>query len=289
MTLKQLTLLRTRQNGALLLVALAGCTALSDGNGKVSFTTYGEDYIEREIPATDVEDGWRITFDEFLISIGEVSIGEPNAAPAYRMQESMLVSMKSPGDKPVTQFSDVPARAYPNVRYAVLPVTETALLGVGATAEQKARMMRDGQSLYVSGRFTKGSDVKSFAWGFSARTSYENCKADVGGKETPGIVVTKGVTESVQLTIHGDHLFYDDLRDPNAKLRVDAIASADTDGNGDITLAELASVKLASIPSTFGPYGTGSASGIHDLRAFVEALSHTVGHFRGEGDCIPTR
>jgi hypothetical protein len=51
-------------------------------------------------------------------------------------------------------------------------------------------------------------------------------------------------------------------------------------------MEELTRVKLAAIPRENGPYGTGSAAGINDLGAFVTALSRTVGHFRGEGECF---
>ncbi len=54
-----------------------------------------------------------------------------------------------------------------------------------------------------------------------------------------------------------------------------------------LPLEELAAVDLADKTKiTAGTYGTGSASNINDLRAFVEALSRTVGHFRGEGECF---
>jgi hypothetical protein len=49
-----------------------------------------------------------------------------------------------------------------------------------------------------------------------------------------------------------------------------------------VTLDELRAIKLSDI--TVGTYGTGSAD-INDLGAFVEALSQTLGHFRGEGEC----
>ena len=68
---------------------------------------------------------------------------------------------------------------------------------------------------------------------------------------------------------------------------MDNIANADADADGKITLEELAAVDLADKTKiTAGTYGTGSASNINDLRAFVEALSRTVGHFRGEGECL---
>jgi hypothetical protein len=42
-------------------------------------------------------------------------------------------------------------------------------------------------------------------------------------------------------------------------------------------------VKLVDIAE--GTYGTGSASNVNDLKAFVQALTVTIGHFRGEGHC----
>lgn len=54
--------------------------------------------------------------------------------------------------------------------------------------------------------------------------------------------------------------------------------------DGVITLDELAAVQLTSLP--LGQYGTGSAGSVHTLKDFVSALSRTVGHFRGEGECV---
>ncbi|MGE3673147.1 MAG: hypothetical protein AB7K71_25965, partial [Polyangiaceae bacterium] len=88
----------------------------------------------------------------------------------------------------------------------------------------------------------------------------------------------------VQLTIQGDHLFYDDLTAENADLRFNSMAAADTNSDGEVTREELAAVQLFDL--TEGSYGTGSASGVNTLDDFVEALTTTLGHFRGEGHCV---
>ena len=149
-------------------------------------------------------------------------------------------------------------------------------------------MIQGGYSLYVEATATKGAVSKSYKWGFQTATLFDRCKAaNVDGKDgVDGVVVKNGITDTVELTIHGDHLYYDDLQSIDAKVRFDNIAAADVNMDGDITLEELATVKLAAIPKGSGPYGTGSAAGINDLRQFVEALSRTVGHFRGEGECF---
>ena len=276
--------------------ASAACSdsgSSADGKGTVTFTTWGEDFIEKEIPPKDasgeviVEDGWTIRYTKFLLVISDVSVGDPDKEPAARMTTPKLYDMHAPGPKPVVAFSDLPGKAYTHVSYAVAPVTASTELGGGATDADKQLMSQNGYSIYVEGTVTKDATTKSFAWGFTTNTVYDRCEGEVSGKKTEGVIVTNGGNDAVELTIHGDHFFYDDLQSPDAKVRVDTIANADADADGKITLEELGAVQLADaqkVPA--GLYGTGSASNVNDLRAFVEALSRTLGHFRGEGECL---
>lgn len=259
-----------------------------DGRGTVTFTTYGEDYIEQEIPAADVEDGWVITYQRFLVTFHDVSVAEGDSAPVARMAVSKLFNNKVPGDKKIIDFPSVPAKAFDRVSYRIAPAVADTTLGQGATEADKQLMVSNGYAVYVEATATKGAVSKKYKWGFKLDTLYDRCKGEVAGKETDGTVVTNGGTDVIQLTIHGDHLYYDDLQAKEAKVRFDNIAAADANDDGEITLDELAAVKLASFPTdgSKGTYGTGSAAGINDLRAFVEALSRTVGHFRGEGECF---
>jgi hypothetical protein len=272
---------------------LAACSDSSssedgaDGQGTVTFTTYGEDYIEKEIPATAVEDGWSIRYNRFLIVLADVHVGVDGKDPVAKLPVAKLFDMHSPGEKSVVTFPNLPGRPYDHVSYRVSPAPSNVELGQGATDADKAMMIQNGYSMYVEGSATKGALTKSFTWGFTTDTLYDKCKGELAGKETDGVVVTNGGTDSVQLTIHGDHLYYDDLQSPDAKVRFDSIAAADADNDGKVTLDELSKVQLADRTKiTAGPYGTGSASGINDLRTFIEALSRTVGHFRGEGECL---
>ena len=202
------------------------------------------------------------------------------------MPSAKLFDHVAPGVKDVVQFSDIPARAWSRVSYEISPDAAGAELGGGATEDDKALMASGGYSVYVEGEATKEAVKKSFAWGFGVPTLLNDCKGERDGRETEGVIVTNGGADMIELTIHGDHLFYDDLQAANAKLRFNALASADADNSGTITLEELASVKLVDL--TEGTYGTGSAADVNNLRDFVTALSRTVGHFRGEGECFVT-
>ncbi len=266
---------------AALSVAL-GCSSgdADGGSGSVAFSTWGEAYIEQGIPAEEFEDGWSVTFQKFLIVIKDVKVEGAGAIAGGR-----VFDMVKPGVKTVGRLDGIAAKPWPRVSFQIGPIAADDALGEGATEADKALLVSAGASVHDEGTATKGGTSKTFSWTFAVPTLYDRCEGDKDGKTTEGVIVTNGGTDEVQLTIHGDHFFYDDLQASTAKLRFDAIARADADGDGAITLDELAAVRLATIPKEKGPFGTGSAANVNTLRDFVTALSRTLGHYRGEGEC----
>ena len=266
-------------------IGLSGCSSDDEaaGSGNASFNVWGEEYIEQEIPAADVEDGWTIEFTKFLVVIGNISVADRNAGAAGEISGTQLFNLVSPGPHDVGVLSSLEARSWDKVGYSVPAIDAQTKVHSSATSDDAALMRAGRFSVHVAGSATKGSATKTFAWGFTNSTRYDDCVADVEGKETHGIVITNGGNESVQLTIHGDHFFYDDLASQEAVVRFNNMAAADANSNGEVTLDELAQVKLVDVAE--GTYGTGSASHVDDLGAFVQALTTTIGHFRGEGHC----
>lgn len=266
---------------------LLGCGSEEPaGTGSVSFSTWGEDYIEKEIPASEFADGWTVKFTKFLVVIGDVRVADSTGAVGGRMETTKLFDHHAPGVKPVMTFDNLAAKAWTDVSFAILPASMSTAAGDGATAADLTMMTEKGYAVYIEGSGEKGAEKKTFRWGFGVPTMYAQCKGDKDGREIEGVLVTNGGTDDVELTIHGDHFFYDDLQSPDASLRFDAIASADADMDGEVTLDELTQKKLVDIDPGSGAYGTGAAANINDLGAFVTALSRTLGHFRGEGECI---
>jgi hypothetical protein len=96
--------------------------------------------------------------------------------------------------------------------------------------------------------------------------------------------VSGGAEARVELTIHGDHLFYDDLFSSEPSVRFDLIADADRNGDWDISQEELLAVDLRPLPN----YQVGSTD-IVDLWRFIEQQTTTLGHIDGEGHCEATR
>jgi hypothetical protein len=135
-----------------------------------------------------------------------------------------------------------------------------------ATADEVTLVSAGGFSLYVEGTATKGDAVKTFAWGFDSDTAYRDCHT--GGEAASTI------------TIHGDHLFYDDLISEEPDVTFDVLAEADADDDGEIAPAELAAFDITTLPN----YQVG-AYPVDDLWAFVRHQTSTVGHIDGEGHC----
>lgn len=264
--------------------AMAAACSSDSEKGNVSFTTWGEEYIEDEIPAADVADGWVIRYNKFLVNIGPVKVADTSGAIGGQMATSKLFDQTKKGVKAVVTLKDLEAKNWTRVSYEIAPVAADTD-ATNASDADKTLMIAGGYSVYVDGTATKGAVTKNYKWGFNHTTVYDRCEGEVSGKSTEGVVVTNGGTDEPQLTIHGDHLYYDDLQSKDAVVRFDNIADADANMDGNVTLEELAAVKLASLPAANGPYGVGNQQ-INDLGTYVAALSRTVGHYRGEGECF---
>ncbi len=270
------------------------CSAADDptgsgGTGRLSFTTWGEEYIEAEIPPArdDVDgfvDGWTVTYSKFLVNFRNIVVAGAKGEQAAAMKGSMLFDNHVSDVKTIIEFEGVEAKAWPAVSYEIAPVTDDTALSASASEADKQLMLDGRFSLYVEGSATKGDLTKTFRWGFPIGTRYEDCHSEQDGKDEAGVVVTNNGELEVQLTTHGDHLFYDRLQaspDPEitTSLRFDTLADADRDEDGEITLDELNAAPLDV--ELYDPSGLGAAS----QGAFVSSLSRTVGHFRGEGEC----
>lgn len=261
-----------RRNYVCALVLLAAC---APDQGELAVRIYGEEFIEEGIPASVFADGWALQFDSFLVNLGNVNVG------ATRMNGGGLdefpfhvydLTRPSMGLGQVVVEGQVAVGLYgPSFWFA--PDAETVANDVSEA--DLARMRDGGLALYVAGSATKAGVTKRFAWGFATKTSYGACETEVE--------VTSEVPATMEFTIHGDHLFYDDLFSETPAVRFDLVAQADVDGDGEVTQAELLAVDLRPLPN----YQVGS-TGIVDLWHFIEHQTGTLGHIDGEGHCQNT-
>jgi hypothetical protein len=269
----------------------------SGGEGTLSFTTWGEEYIQDEIPPDSKQvsgfvDGWTVKYAKFLVNFQNIQVADAQGHVAASMDSSLLFDNHVKGVKPIISFPGVEAKAWDQVRYEIAPVTKDTVVSDSATEEDRQMMEDAGYSFYVDATATKDDVTKHFAWGFAIGTRYEECHSEQDGKDEAGVVVTNNSEVEVQLTTHGDHLYYDRLQsspDPTilTSLRFDTLAAADKDDDGEITLEELnaAALNVKSCSDKPVPCYDPSGLGAATQGAFVTSLARTIGHFRGEGEC----
>ena len=264
-----------------LLLAACGDEA---GSGTLRLTTYGEDFIEEEIPSgagggEGFTDGYSVKYSKFLVAFSALTVAHRDGTVAGEVQGPLVFDLHPRGPHLIKQLDSVGARRWDRVSVSVKPASGASAGNAVSAADLK--LMQDGSySVYVEGAATKGTAHHSFKWGFSTSTHYSECQEKTYGE---GIVVPSGGSATVEFTVHGDHLFYDDLQSSDPSLRFEAVAKADANGDGEVTLDELAKVDLTTLP--IGQYGTGGSGSVKNLRQFVEALSRTLIHYQGEGHC----
>ena len=203
---------RTRFALALATLASAagacGDDQASDGGvGQIEVTVYGESFIEDGIPASEVSDGWAVSFDLFQVTVRDVTAGgAPLAEP-----EPVDLAQSSAGKGHVLGSVEVPAGSHDDASYTL-------------------------SKLHVQGRATKGAETKSFDWTFDEPVHYAHCetatKVDAEGKAT------------FQITVHADHFLYDSLVSEEPTVAFSAFAEADSNGDGLISQDELLTASI---------------------------------------------
>jgi hypothetical protein len=263
------------RNLSCLVPLLAACGG--DADGTITATVYGEEFIEEGIPADELVDGWAVSFDAFLVSIGNVAGKAGEGAeevgdPAFRIVD---LAQSSGGDGFELATFDAPGGHYDHYGYQLRADANATSVNVD-TADITA-MKAGGYSVWVKGSATKGGVTKTFDWGFTLKLTYAHCDL---------MSTVDGNDVRAQATIHADHLFYDDAvsEEPNVAFQI--IADADTNTDNAVTLAELAAVDIrGETRYQVGSLKDPAGNTITNLRQYVEHQVVTLGHINGEGHC----
>lgn len=258
------------KKGACALISLGSSLLAGCGDGVWAVTTWGEEYIEQEIPAEIFEDGCSATYDTFLVNIAGAALLDGDGKSSGALGSAQVFDMTQPGPHPVGEVA-APATHYDTAEFRVAPASGAEVAG-NATGDQTAEMISAGASVLVAGTLTCSAGAVTFRWVFQTDTTYR-CEPD-------DLTLPAGGEDTTQLTIHGDHLFYDGLENPDAVVRGEAIVAADSDGDGAVTMEELSAVSVSGLGYQVGQY-----SDVSDLGAFVTFLTQTLGHVDGEGHC----
>lgn len=250
-----------RRTAAIVMSLAAGC------GGTTELSVFGESFAEVGIASSEMSDGWAIRFSEFVVAIGDVRVSGTTAAalPGWSVFD---IAADSAGLGHPLDVADVDLRDGGTVHYRIARPEQ--IVGGNATDSQVSALQDAGVAIHVSGEATRGMQRVTFDWDIPMDLAYD-CDLEATDARTS--------ERSVELTIHTDHLFADDL-DLEPQLAFDALAAADQDGDDHVTSPELDAVQLAGLDA----YLT-SRQDIETLWSFVGNLATTMAHVDGEQSC----
>lgn len=212
--------------------------------GTVAVTVYGESLIEEGIPADAVSDGWSIEFTRFAVALRDVLVAGH--------------------DVPVPGILDLTLpTAGAGQPLGEITADEGDSLDVAFTIDR----------IEVEGSAQKDGVEKAFEWVIEDPIRYDQCEG-VGA-------VSAGETLPIQITIHGDHLFYDSLVAAEPNVVFQPFADADLNANGEIEIdGELWEADIGA----FDPGNQPAPS----LWVWTILAARSIGHVNGEHHCRST-
>jgi hypothetical protein len=299
---------------------VAGCGDSEGGKGSLRIIADREEFLTDGLLAgegvVNIRDGWDVTFDHYLVALGEVALRSSSGKQIESEYVTVvdLTAVPAAGEE-LWVMEDIPAGRWDFF-------FETPRAGAGTqrhsavNQELFQRMVDERLTYAIRGTLTQAGGVSCppralatipegaapvrqnrtgddcyenpsvvFDFGVELDTLYGPCEVD----HLPGVVITRDVTESVALTIHGDHIFFNGFPEGSegGVLRLAQwIADADLDLDGVVTEEELHDIPMSSVAEFDDRYSAGgSPLELHDLWDYVQAQLKTQGHYQGEGEC----
>jgi hypothetical protein len=177
-------LITTTFKAALFTTCALALTACGDDPqpGTLSVSVWGEGFIEEGIPADELVDGWAIDFDAFVVSIGNTvgragEDGTDVGDPTFRLVD--LAQPTAGAGHALVELADAPPGYYDHFGYELRAAPNPIAVNVDATTA--AAMTAGGYSVWVRGQATKGSETRTFDWGFTTKLTFLHC--DLGGDD----------------------------------------------------------------------------------------------------------
>jgi hypothetical protein len=283
----------------LLLPALHACGDAEDGpTGSVEVRISGQAFAKQGWPITidgetlEFEDGWSVRFEHVIASVSAFRLGDEGREVIARNPPGFVVDLQK-GDFVLWNLADVPAQRFRDVGYQFTSPAADAV-SMGSVPEALIEAMRsEGYALFIQGTGEKQGRSVTFQFGIPGEVTTSACLN--GHDETDGVIVGEGRTARAEITLHMDHLFWDDHDAEEPRLLFGPLAYAAGDDDL-VTLDELAAQRLTDLHDADGaPLTDADDNPIvyvprvelpdNNLREYLIDTALTLGHFNGEGHC----
>ena len=132
-----------------LAAALISCGEQT-GTGTLRLTTYGEDFIEKEIPrATGGEEGLVddhvVRFSRFLVAFSGLRVADRTGAVAGEIDGPLVFDLHPAGPHLIAELSDVEARRWDRVGVSISPGTGARAAGSASQADAELMNLANTQ------------------------------------------------------------------------------------------------------------------------------------------------
>ncbi len=292
------------------------------GTGSLTVILESEDTITDGLqPGSEVEsirDGWAVSFDRYIVTIGDVDLhlATDDAVKAENADVFVVDLKKVPASGlPLWKVDGLaagrwefnygtPGAAHGATRHeSVSQADFDELVDRDFTYLVDGTLSKsDGQSCppavlakpgekKPNGKKSGGNDCYDaptvrFEFGARAETTFGPCEVD----EVPGFAVAEGGSQTVAVTIHGDHLFFNGFPEGDEggiSRLAQWLADCDLDLDGVVTAAELEQIKPSQLPELDDRFQLGGSpiTPLDHMLDYVSAQLKTQGHFQGEGEC----
>ncbi len=279
-------------------LAIAGCGSDGGGSGDGNLSVLLEaeetivDGLQSGTGEANILDGFDVDFNRYIASIGFVRMVQVDGSDPQSSSVVGVVDLTSlPTTLPqLTAFAGITTGQYTEFGFET-PAPEADLVNINSIpGEDIDAMVANGWSYVIEGTITQVSDgaTKSFLIEADVPTVYSACAVE--GLE-PGVNVS--TNSSVDLTLHGDHIFFNGFPEEEGNVQRLAQWLWDIgDTNGDEVLTRVDFEAATDVGSLFPspPQGVYELTGgpitpINNAWDFIRAQLGTQGHIFGEGEC----
>lgn len=280
---------------ALCLGSLAACSDDGGGRGSVRINLRAEDSITGGLsPGSGVEDtkDYGVSYAKYIVAVGHLHLARSRGGSERESDAIALVDLMRVGEEGVeiARFEDLPAGQWDTFEFET-PEANADADALEVDADDAAEMREHGWTYWIEGTVhrpeAEGGPV-DFTIQAAVPTRFEHCQLD----GQPGMAVVADQTATGDITIHGDHIWFNTFptgSEGSVERRAAWLVAADTDEDGQVSTEDLAQLDATEVFTTELGYSLdGQPDGITIDSAldWVRAQLATQGHFRGEGECV---
>lgn len=309
--------------GVLAGLALSSCGEDdSAGSGTLVVSLEAEetitDGIEPGDGVEDLRDGWRLRFEQFIVTIGDIDVHLSTDESVDAHDENVFVvdlTTVPAAGLPLWEISGLrsgrwdfyystPGAADGATRHESVSEAdfeelraEDATYLLAGTLEQTTGQSCPPPSLALPGAATAlgnngaghacyANPSVSFRFVVAAETLFGPCELD----GIPGVAISAGQTQTAATTLHGDHLLFNGFpeADEGGVMRLGQwLADSDLNLDGQVTRAELEAIAPSALGELDARYQLGGSpiTPLTDMWQYVTGQLKTQGHMNGEGEC----